>query len=84
MGRELGEMIEVVRRMCGASGTTAGTILIAVWLLGYRRVADAMPVPPIPGGPPFAEPAHPEVPPGPTPGVDEIYTRLGTGRPVSG
>ena len=68
MGRELADMIEAVRRMAGASGVTAGTIQLAVWLLGYRRVADAMPLPPVPPAPPVAEPA--------TGSVDEIMAHL--------
>ena len=44
MGSELAAMIETVRRMSGASGITPGTIELAMLLLGYRKVADPVPV----------------------------------------
>jgi hypothetical protein len=61
---------DAVRRMAGAPAVTAGCVEIGAWLLGYRQVAEAMPLPAAPA------PEPGELPP-PTPSVDEIFRRLG-------
>lgn len=49
MANELEQAAEIVRQMTKASEVTWGTIELAIWILGYRRVADTMPLPrPIP------------------------------------
>lgn len=72
MGRDLAAAVEAVRQMAGASGVTVGTIELAMLILGYRKVAEPVPLPAMQApAVPFAEPMPP-----PTAGVDEIMAHL--------
>lgn len=66
---ELAAAVEAVRQMTGAKGTTMGTVLIAMWLLGYRRVTEAMPI--------VAAQSSPPTPPVSAIVGDELFQRLG-------
>lgn len=71
MGRDLAAAVEAVRQMAGASRVTVGTIELAMLLLGYRKVAEPVPLPALPApAVPFAEPLPP------TTSVDEIMAHL--------
>lgn len=45
MSSEIEQAAETIRQMTKAPEITWGIIELAVWVMGYRRVADTMPLP---------------------------------------
>ena len=71
MASEIEQAAEIVRQITKSSEVTWGTIELAIWILGYRRVADTMPLPrPIPQPAVMEESPRSDLP------VDATFKRL--------